>query len=168
MRPLNIKRRLFHVIPFFIAFIFILLKSLSFDVFGFSQSYLTNLWSFIFYFSVFNPAFLPIWSVFALGMFADVLLQIPFGISPIMYSFIYFIGQFYRRFLVRSSFGAQWGVYSILMTFLFIIGLILLKILYGIIPHVSYLTAEYISILILYPVIAALCGYFNRLIRRYE
>ncbi len=163
----EIKKRFFLSTPFLLGCIFILLKSLSFDMFGYSQSYLTNLWGVIFYFSVFNPYILNIFIVFLLGSAADILLQIPFGLSPFLYCISFFVGQFNRKLLLNSSFQIQWLIYSLVATVLFVFGLILLKCLYDLIPHFGYLFAEYISIIIFYPIIAFLCGHLNRLIGRY-
>ena len=163
----HFKRRLVMTIPFLWASLFVLLKSLSFDIFGFSQSYLTNLWAFIFYFAIFNPIVLNVLMVFCLGVCADILLQMPFGISPLMYCFVYFIGYFNRRLLINATFAFQWMVYICVAGGLFLFGLILLKLLYHTIPHVSYLTVEYLSLIILYPIIATVCGRVNRLIGRH-
>ncbi len=164
---LQMKKRFFLSSPFLLACGFVLLKSLSFDVFGFSQSYLTNLWAVIFYFAVFNPLVLNILMVFVLGIVADVLLQMPFGLSPALYSILFFVGYFNRRLLLASSFGVQWGIFGLTATGLFLFGLILLKILYGIVPHLEYLFFEYVSLIIFYPIIAMICGRLNRLIGRY-
>ncbi len=164
---LQLKKRFLFCSPFLLGFGLILLKSLSFNVFGFSQSYLTNLWGVIFYFSVFNPYVLNILMVFLLGIMADILLQMPFGLSPFLYCISFFVGQFNRRLLLAASFGTQWLIYGLTSSVLFLFGLFLLKCLYGAIPHIGYLFVEYISILIFYPLIAFVCGHLNRLIGRY-
>ncbi len=164
---LEIKKRFFLSLPFLLGCGFILLKSLSFDTFGFSQSYLTNLWGIIFYFSVFNPFILNIFTVFILGIFADILLQVPFGLSPFLYCISFFVGQFNRKLLLNSSFALQWFIYGIVVTVLFVIGLILLKFLYNSIPHFNNLFFEFISLIMFYPIIAFLCGRLNRRIGRY-
>lgn len=167
MMEWHFKRRVVMIMPFAIAALFVLMKSLSFDFFGFSQSYLTNLWAVIFYFSVFNPNALSVLKVFILGVCADILLQMPFGISPSMYCFMFFIGHFNRRTFIHATFPFQWVGYTVAAGFLFLLGLILLKVMYGAVPHAGYLTAEYASLVILYPIIAAGCGRINRLIGRY-
>lgn len=164
---IHFKRRLIMLMPFGMAAFLVLLKSLSFDIFGFSQSYLTNLWAVIFYFSIFNPIVLNILTVFFLGVCADILLQMPFGISPLMYCSVYFIGYFNRRILINASFIFQWSVYILVSGGLFLTGLILLKLLYGTVPHLGYLSVEYVSLIIFYPLIATVCGHLNRMIGRY-
>ncbi len=162
------KKNIIRKMPFFLALFFILLKSLSFDVFGFSQSYLSNLWGVIFYFAIFNAKVLNIITVFFLGVFADFLLSIPFGLSPFIYCTLYLIVQLNRNQLIHLSFKKQWIVYIIITGLLFVVGLLLLKVMYGHIPHFIYLLTEYVLLIICYPFIATICGYVNRLIGKYE
>ncbi len=163
-----LKKNIIRRLPFLLALFFILLKSLSFDVFGFSQSYLSNLWGVIFYFAVFNAKLLNIVMVFCLGVFADFLLSVPFGLSPVVYCTIFLIGQLNRGQIIIQSFKKQWLTYSVISGFLFVVGLLLLKGLYNHIPHLYYLLTEYVSLIICYPLIAGICGYVNRLIGKYE
>ena len=63
----RLKYYCLQLFPFFLICGFVFFKSLSFNLFGFSQSYLTNVYAVIFYCAVFNATVLNIFTVFFLG-----------------------------------------------------------------------------------------------------
>ncbi|MBE6455462.1 MAG: hypothetical protein IJC11_02025 [Alphaproteobacteria bacterium] len=163
----RLKYYCLQLFPFFLICGFVFFKSLSFNLFGFSQSYLTNVYAVIFYCAVFNATVLNIFTVFFLGILTDILLDIPFGLSPFLYSFVFFIGYFNRRFLRQTSFNKQWFVFNGVITCIFLFGLGFLKFLYGGIPHIQYLIVEWLLLMCCYPLVAAVVGYVNQRMGRY-
>lgn len=157
-----IKLRLYQVLPLLSIIVLILFENVSFNLFGFSQSYLTNVYAFIFFFAIFNTAVINIFTIFFLGILTDILLIFPLGLSVFLYCFVYFIGQFNQRSLRRGSFRAQWIIYSLTMLFVFLFGLLFLNLVYGHIPHFFYLLTEFLVLICFYPIIAVFCGWINR------
>ena len=161
MKLALVKSRFFQILPILSIISLILFENVSFNLFGFSQSYLTQVYAIIFFFAIFNTATINIFTVFFLGVFTDILLIFPLGLSVVLYCFVYFIGQFNQRMLRNASFKTQWIIYSLTMSFVFLFGLIFLKLSYGSIPHFVFLLMEFFLLTCSYPIIAVFCGWIN-------
>ena len=162
MKLYPVKLRLYQMMPLLSIIVLILFENVSFNLFGFSQSYLTNVYAFIFFFAIFNTAVINIFTIFFLGVFTDILLIFPLGLSVFLYCFVYFVGQFNQQVLRNGSFRTQWTIYSLTMMSVFLFGLIFLRLAYSHIPHFFYLLIEFLTLICFYPIIAVICGWMNR------
>ena len=157
-----VKLRFYQILPLLSIIGLILFENVSFNLFGFSQSYLTNVYAFIFFFAIFNTSVVNIFTIFFLGVLTDIVLIFPMGLSVVLYCFVYFVGQFNQRTLRSGSFKTQWFIYVVTMTFVLLFGLIFLRLVYGAIPHIFYLLTEFIVLVCFYPIIAIISGWMNR------
>ncbi len=62
----------------------------------------------VYYWAVFQPALLPAWAVFVLGILQDLLLGLPLGVSPAILVLVHWIARAHRRFVARQSFVVVW------------------------------------------------------------
>ncbi len=158
----RLKPFLIQLIPLFCVCLILLIDNFCIRFFGFSQSFITNALGFIFCFTVFqNTAFNSI-LLFLLGLLTDTILVFPIGFSSFIFCFVFFVAQFNRRYLQQAPFGRQWLFFSLTGTVIYLFGVLFLKISIGSVPHLLYLTGEYVSLLLLYPFIATLCGWLNK------
>jgi rod shape-determining protein MreD len=65
----------------------------------------------VFFWSLFRPASMPAFLVFALGLLLDLLTQEPVGIEVLLLLLIHGIALKFRRDLVRSGFTTVWLVF---------------------------------------------------------
>ncbi len=80
----------------------------------------------VYYWIVFRPEGLPLWSLFGMGLFYDGLMGNELGVSSVLLMLSGVVGPYVRPFLISYSFPLIWaafGVYSFI--FLFLYGLFL-------------------------------------------
>ena len=162
MKKNHIKPFFIRLIPLFCVCLVLLIDNFSVRLFGFSQSFLTNALGFIFCFTVFRVTAFNSILLFVLGLITDIILVFPLGFSSFIFCFVFFVAQFNRRFLQQASFNRQWLVFSLTIAAVFLFGTVFLKTAYGAVPHPLYLTGEFVGLILLYPFIAAVCGWLNK------
>ncbi len=162
MNKQYLKPFFIRLIPLFCVCSMLLIDNFSVRFFGFSQSFITNALGFIFCFAVFRITAFNSILLFLLGILTDIILVFPLGFSSLIFCFVFFVAQFNRRYLQQAPFGRQWLVFSLTGTAVYLFGMLFLKVSLGSIPHPFYLTGEYIGLLLLYPFIAAFCGWLNK------
>lgn len=159
MRRLNAF--LYYFLPFILSCAFLFLETVIFVSYGFHQSFLSILNGAIFYFSVFKPDRLNIFLIFILGILSDYLLQAPFGFQAFMFSLTAFVSYFNRRLIFNCSFATQWAAFSVISFFIFMLGIVFLKVKYGSFIGTIALLKDYTFVVLCYPFIARFCGYVN-------
>lgn len=101
----------------------------------------------IYYWLVYRPHWLPLWSLFGIGLFYDALLRDELGFSCLLLMGSAFLGQYIRPLLNPDQFFLIWGGFSI-----YSLGYM---ILYGSFSSGSLpLLVSWIYGVILYPILA--------------
>jgi len=73
----------------------------------------------VYHWSVYRPALMPPYVVFAIGLLHDVLSGAPIGVNALVYLTVYGIVESQQRFLVGKSFAVVWlgfGIISLIAT----------------------------------------------------
>lgn len=113
-----------------------------------------------YYWLVFRPDWLPLWSLFGIGIFYDSLMGYELGFSSLLLMLSAFLGQYVRPLLNPHRFLLIWGAFA-----LYSLGYI---ILYGILTHGRLpLFVSWIYGVILYPLIAWIINHFHLRLQAY-
>jgi len=100
----------------------------------------------VFYWLIFRPEWLPLWSLFGIGLFYDALMGYELGFSSLLLMASVFAGQYVRPFLSSYQFLLIWGAFG-LYSFGYLI-------LYGIVMSAGFpLLVSWIYGFILYPLV---------------
>src|SRR5437773_7376015 len=65
----------------------------------------------VYYWLVFRPDWLPLWSLFVIGLFYDALMGTELGISSLLLMLSTFIGHYVRPLLNPQHFPLMWGIF---------------------------------------------------------
>lgn len=65
----------------------------------------------VYYWSVYKPTLMPVWAIFLIGLFHDLLAAGPPGVGILSLLLVYGLVQSLRRFLVGTGFLAIWLVF---------------------------------------------------------
>ena len=108
----------------------------------------------VYYWLVFRPDWLPLWSLFGVGIFYDSLMGYDLGFSSLLLMLSAFLGQYVRPLLNPHRFLLIWGAFV-----LYSLGY---TILYGILNSGRLsLFISWMYAIILYPLIAWILNHFH-------
>lgn len=114
----------------------------------------------VYYWLVFRPDWLPLWSLFGIGLFYDALMGNELGLSSLLLMLSFFAGQYVRPFLSSHHFPLIWGAY-VLYSFSYLI-------LYGVVVSGELpLLVSWIYGVILYPLGAWILSHLHLRLRSY-
>jgi rod shape-determining protein MreD len=121
MKPLPL---FFKTLPF-CSVLFLIMVGCSFQIGGYPL--LPSLYLIpIYYWIIFRPDWLPLWSLAGIGLFYDSLMGCELGFSSLLLMFSSVIGIYVRPFLTSLYFLLIWGAFSLFsFGYLFIYGLFL-------------------------------------------
>lgn len=74
----------------------------------------------VYYWIVFRPEWVPLWSLFIIGIFYDSLMGHELGLSSLLLIFSSYLGQYIRPYLIPHYFSFIWGMFG-LYSFLYLI-----------------------------------------------
>lgn len=111
----------------------------------------------VYYWIVFRPQGLSLWSLFGIGLFYDSLMGYELGLSSLLLMLSAFCGQYIRPLLISHSFSLIWGTFC-LYSFVYLL-------LYGL--WGGTLFASWIYAIILYPLITWILSYLHLRLRSY-
>lgn len=114
----------------------------------------------VYYWLVFRPDWLPLWSLFGIGLFYDSLMGYDLGFSSLLLMGSAFLGQYIRPILSPYQFSRIWGVFGIYS--------LVYVILYGVLtPGRMTLLVSWGHGVILYPLIAWALSHLHRRLQFY-
>lgn len=119
----------------------------------------------IFYFAIYDPKCLSVWAVFLLGLLMELLTQSPLGVTTFCYILIYFVANFFRKYLLEMTFWPLWSIFSGLL-----LGVLLLEysivFLFAAYP-VSFqpVLVEFWMLVLVYPFFIRFCAYADKKMR---
>jgi len=67
----------------------------------------------VYYWLVFRPDWLPLWSLFGVGLFYDALMAHDLGLSSFLLMLSSVLGQYIRPFLIPHNFLFMWGIFGV-------------------------------------------------------
>ncbi len=143
-----------HAAPVTLTILLLLVSILPLGIPGASQVMPALAVIAVYFWSVHRPDIMPIWAVFCIGLFADLLRGDQLGIGVLMVLLVYAIVAGQRRFFVSRSFGVIWFGFAIVA-----LAAITLMWLLGSILHATVLDPrpamfQYLTTVAAYPVIA--------------
>lgn len=114
----------------------------------------------VYYWLVFRPAWLPLWSLFGVGIFYDALMGYELGVSSVLLMLSAFLGQYIRALLSTFHFLLIWTSFS-----LYSLGYL---ILYGFFTSGGFpLFISWIYGIILYPLVAWILSHLHIKLQSY-
>ena len=135
-------------VPFFICLFIILLSQIPDARFVFD----TLIFIPIFYFAIFRPSILNAYTLFGLGLFADLINHTPLGILPFIFVLLFFIARFNRLFFKDLSFKSLWIFFTFCSSLLLLIQLFLFTLCEGSVVHTKYFFQQLTVLILLYPI----------------
>ena len=102
----------------------------------------------IFYWSLSDPERLSIYSLFFVGLFADLLLISPIGIGFLLYLSIYYFVISQRATLLSRGLTVKLAVFTLIMIFLYFIVFFLIRFSHGQFPSVKTVIVPCITTII--------------------
>jgi len=67
----------------------------------------------VYYWLVFHPDWLPLWSLFGIGLFYDALMGNELGFSSLLLMLSAFLGRYGRPLLISHNFSLIWGAFGL-------------------------------------------------------
>ncbi len=114
----------------------------------------------VYYWLVFRPDWLPLWSLFGIGLFYDALMGYELGFSSLLLMGSSFLGQYTRPLLNPHRFLLIWGAFGIYsLGYIFVFGFFIS----GGLP----LLVSWMYGVILYPLIAWLLSHLHLRLQSY-
>ncbi|MBQ4472243.1 MAG: rod shape-determining protein MreD [Alphaproteobacteria bacterium] len=162
MRQLNARFLLARSAPFLLCIVLILLNQIPYHFLPYYPYAIQWVLIPVFYFSIYNPKVLSVWAVFLLGLFTELFVQSPCGVITFSYVLMYFVGNFFRKYLIELTFIPLWGIFSV--------GLILLELLtfaliYCLAIHpvsIYPIAVETVVLVLVYPFLMRFFGHLDR------
>ena len=152
-------------LPFFLALGLILFNAVpAYPISGYLQS-IPCVLIIIFYFAIFHPSVLNDFEVFILSIFADILVQGPFGLIIVSYVLMFFLPHFLRTYLFNLSFFQLWGVFGLFLCGIFCVQYILFSLVVG--QWMSFIPdiIRMIILILIYPFIIRICAAVDTYVR---
>lgn len=115
----------------------------------------------IFYFGVFHPAVLNGICVFIIGLFADLLMDSPFGLQAFIYVLLFFTANLNRRYLLSLSFEGLWMSFSLILAFVYLVWYLIFSFISFQLLTVSGFVFQYVVLVLCYPPVSWACGWLN-------
>jgi len=115
----------------------------------------------IFFFTLFNPTALPLVMVVFLGLFADLIASAFFGLNTFIFVLIFFVVNFFRRFLSDLSFWGIWIFFIILNVLILLFSALIFFLFLGHGYPVTLYLQEGVSLCLFYPALMRLCNRLN-------
>ena len=162
MRPLNLRFYLWRLMPFFICIFLILLSSIPFHFFPYYPYRIS--WCFIpiFYFAIYNPKCLSSWTVFLLAIFSEFLTQSPLGVITFCFVLMFFIANFFRKYLLEFTFWPLWCIFASSVLMIEIIEYSLVSLLTHYAVSFQPVLVEFWILVLMYPFLIRFCAYLDR------
>ncbi len=165
MYTLSFRFLMKRLCPFFLCLFLILCSSVPFHFLPY-YSYSIS-WSFIpiFYFAVYNPKYLSAWAVFLLGLGSELLTQSPMGMSVFCYVLMYFMANFFRKYLRDMTFGILWLVFASFVLIVLLVECLLITLLVPSDVSLSPVLVEFWILTLIYPFLMHFCAFLDKKIR---
>lgn len=147
-------------LPTLLALFFVLISILPISFTPSDFIYVPWVMPVIYYFAIFRPSVLNVFSVFLLGIIADLLMQTPFGLNTFFFVLLFFIANLSRRFLMNVNFQGLWGIFALIMAGMYAAWYLATCLIQGRFVFGTFFI-EYILLVLFCPLIMALSAWLN-------
>ena len=119
----------------------------------------------IFYFAIFAPNLLNVFFVFFLGLFSDLINQVPLGLFSFIFVLLFFVARLNRLFLKELSFKILWFFFIGCSTVLLLLELFLFTLFEGSVVQTKFLFQQLTVLVLFYPLGMYICHHTDDWIR---
>lgn len=112
----------------------------------------------VYYWTVFRPDLMPVWAVFLIGLFQDLLLGAPLGVGVLSLLLVHLAIAAMRRFFANASFIMLWLAFAVIAAGLSLLSWLLASLLLGHLLAVGPVVLQYATTIAAYPCLAWLFG----------
>ena len=120
----------------------------------------------VFYWTIHRPALMPIWAVFLVGLFHDLIADGPLGVGILTLLLVHALVEGNRRFLVGTSFAIVWLVFALVAAAAAVAGWALTCLIEARLFDFEPTLFRYFGTVAVYPCLAWLFGQLQRLLQR--
>jgi rod shape-determining protein MreD len=112
----------------------------------------------VYYWTVFRPDLMPLWAIFLIGLFQDLLTGAPLGVGVLALVLVALAVAAQRRFYALANFVMVWVAYAVIAAFAFAIVWLLSSFVLGQLVDPAPLVLSYLATIATYPCLAWLFG----------
>ena len=154
------------MVPFLVSLGLVVLSAVPTRLPGFAQ--IAPSWPMmgIFYWSIYRPDLLPMWAAFLIGILADIVLDLPLGISALIFLLIRGIVVGQRRFFLTNTFPMAWAAFSVIALGAMGLNWVLFAMLHGEAVDPQILLWQYVILVGLFPLATVLLAYTQMVLLR--
>ena len=113
----------------------------------------------IFYWSIYRPDLLPVWTAFLIGLLADIVAGTPVGVNALLYLLVRGAVLTQRRFFLTNSFPMTWSAFAIIAAGAMGLHWLLFAVLNGDAVDPQILLWQYVMLMGLFPIVTILLAY---------
>tara|TARA_Y100000588_G_C13354045_1_gene543679 strand:- start:8 stop:460 length:453 start_codon:yes stop_codon:yes gene_type:complete len=117
----------------------------------------------VYFWGVYRPELLPVWVVFGLGVFQDLLTGAPTGMTALVLILVWAVAVSQRRVVLTQSFGVEWAGFMLVAGAAGLIAWITSSIYYTTFLWSDPFAVQTMLTAALYPVLSWLLGHVARL-----
>jgi len=144
---------IYRTIPLLFCLLIILLSQMVNSRFIFSSLLFIP----IFYFAIFGPNLLNVFSVFFLGLFSDLINQVPLGLFSFIFVLLFFVARLNRLYLKELSFKTLWLLFIGISTIFLLLELFLFTLFEGSVVQTKFLFQQLTVLILYYPLGMYIC-----------
>lgn len=162
MHKMNVRFWVRRLIPFFFCLVLIFCHLVPFHVLPHYPYSIQWVLIPIFYFAIYNPKCLSVWSVFLLGIISELLIQSPMGVTMFCYVLLFFVANFLRKYLLELTFLPLWVVFSSLLLGIDLCAYFLTSLMAEYEISFTPIFVEFWILTLVYPFLMRFCAHLDR------
>lgn len=116
----------------------------------------------VFYWTVHRPDLMKAWTVFVIGMLADVLSGVPLGVHPLVLVLVHTAIISQHKIFRGAAFGVVWWAFSLIAPSAHALVAAIAFVAAGVVPDISVFLLRLVLTIGLYPALAWLLGRAQR------
>lgn len=116
----------------------------------------------VYYWSLYRPDLMPLWAIFLVGLFHDLLMAGPMGVGILALMLVYALVESLRRAMGGAGILVLWGVFTVVAMVVFLVGWVLTSLLEGRLLDAESTAFRYLATVAAYPCLAWLFGQLQR------
>lgn len=119
------------------------------------------------FWSVYRPDLVPAAAVFGIGLVADALNGLPFGLTSLMLILVHTLVVAQQRFFLARSFPVVWACFAVLASGALLLRWLLMSLWAGYLFRLTPTLFELLATIVLYPPVTLVLGWLHRRIPRF-
>ena len=151
-------------LPALLTLVLALINVIPLQAPGFAPVAPTMVLASLYYWAIYRPTMTPLWAVFLIGLFEDIVTGAPMGVNAAIYLIAFGLVAGQRRVFLGKSFGVVWWGFMLVAGAAEALRWVLISALGGLIVDPMPGLFTYISSIAIYPVLSLLLAALHRIL----